>query len=290
MHAIRIVYRVRVVGGELRDETDGSTDTCRWFTPERRRGSTWAARAARADARGGRDRPTQPTAAVLRRRRHGLRPMHSDDRHRHRRPAGPRLRPRPRRRALGDAAPPLRPVARRSSAVPDGSLVVDFVARRPLIGVLGLGLPVAWRSRTWNEPATRRLRFVHVAGATRGMDVTWRIEPRRRRRRGVVDRARLPAAAARLRRVRRPRSSRGRSPAGRWRRSRRIAEAVARPESEPPRRDESIDMTDRRRDLDHRDRPHHADRDRASTRSGPACGPAARRSSASTGSTRRPFR
>ena len=65
-----------------------------------------------------------------------------------------------------------RMVERRS----DGSLVVDFVARRPLIGVLGLGLPVAWRSRTWNEPERRRLRFVHVAGATRGMDVTWRIE------------------------------------------------------------------------------------------------------------------
>ena len=61
----------------------------------------------------------------------------------------------------------------------DGSLVVDFVARRPLIGLLGLlglGLPVAWRSRTWNDPATRRLRFAHVAGATKGMDVTWRIE------------------------------------------------------------------------------------------------------------------
>ena len=61
----------------------------------------------------------------------------------------------------------------------DGSLVVDFVARRPLIGLLGLlgfGLPVAWRSRTWNEPATYRLRFAHVAGATKGMDVTWRIE------------------------------------------------------------------------------------------------------------------
>lgn len=60
---------------------------------------------------------------------------------------------------------------------PDGSLVVDFVARRPLIGLLGLGLPVAWRSRTWTEPETLRLRFVHVAGATSGMDVTWRIEP-----------------------------------------------------------------------------------------------------------------
>jgi aromatase len=60
---------------------------------------------------------------------------------------------------------------------PDGSLVAEMVARRPLVPVLGIGLPVAWRSRTWSEPATRRLRFVHLAGATRGMDVTWRIEP-----------------------------------------------------------------------------------------------------------------
>jgi ribosome-associated toxin RatA of RatAB toxin-antitoxin module len=61
----------------------------------------------------------------------------------------------------------------------DGSVVVDFVARRPfpLVGVTGLGIPVAWRSRTWDEPEARRLRFVHLAGATRGMDVTWRIEP-----------------------------------------------------------------------------------------------------------------
>jgi len=64
------------------------------------------------------------------------------------------------------------PVERR----PDGSLVVDFVARRPLIGLLGLGLPVTWRARTWNEPSAHRLRFIHVAGATKGMDVTWRIE------------------------------------------------------------------------------------------------------------------
>jgi aromatase len=60
---------------------------------------------------------------------------------------------------------------------PDGSLVVDFVAHRPLVVLLGLGLPVAWRSRIWNEPDALRLRFVHVAGATKGMDVTWRIEP-----------------------------------------------------------------------------------------------------------------
>src|SRR3954469_16777984 len=43
--------------------------------------------------------------------------------------------------------------------------------------VLGLGLPVGWRARCWSDPAGLRLRFVHVAGATRGMDVTWRIEP-----------------------------------------------------------------------------------------------------------------
>ncbi len=68
----------------------------------------------------------------------------------------------------------------RSSAVErraDGTLVADFIARRPLVGLLGLGLPVAWRSRTWSEAESRRLRFVHVAGATKGMDVTWRIEP-----------------------------------------------------------------------------------------------------------------
>jgi ribosome-associated toxin RatA of RatAB toxin-antitoxin module len=60
---------------------------------------------------------------------------------------------------------------------PDGVRICDFVARRPFVPVLGLGIPVTWRSRTWHEPATRRLRFVHVAGATKGMDVTWTIEP-----------------------------------------------------------------------------------------------------------------
>lgn len=59
-----------------------------------------------------------------------------------------------------------------------GRPIIEFVARRPLVPVLGLGLPVVWRSRTWNEPETLRLRFEHIGGATRGMDVTWRIEPR----------------------------------------------------------------------------------------------------------------
>jgi 8-oxo-dGTP diphosphatase len=34
LHSIRIIYRVRVTGGDLRDEPDGSTDTCAWFSPE----------------------------------------------------------------------------------------------------------------------------------------------------------------------------------------------------------------------------------------------------------------
>jgi hypothetical protein len=31
LHFIGIVYGMRIVGGELRDEIDGSTDTCAWF-------------------------------------------------------------------------------------------------------------------------------------------------------------------------------------------------------------------------------------------------------------------
>jgi ribosome-associated toxin RatA of RatAB toxin-antitoxin module len=65
---------------------------------------------------------------------------------------------------------------RRAAPDADGRLLVGFVARRTLIPVIGLGLPVAWRSLTWAEPDRRRLRFVHRGGATGGMDVTWRID------------------------------------------------------------------------------------------------------------------
>lgn len=60
----------------------------------------------------------------------------------------------------------------------DGSVTGRFIARRPLVPVLGVGVPVTWRSRVWADPAGPTLRFHHVAGATRGMDVLWRIEPR----------------------------------------------------------------------------------------------------------------
>jgi 8-oxo-dGTP diphosphatase len=32
LHFLGIVYRMRIVGGDLRDEIDGSTDTCAWFS------------------------------------------------------------------------------------------------------------------------------------------------------------------------------------------------------------------------------------------------------------------
>jgi ADP-ribose pyrophosphatase YjhB (NUDIX family) len=34
LHFLGIVYRMRIVGGELRDEIDGTTDTCAWISPE----------------------------------------------------------------------------------------------------------------------------------------------------------------------------------------------------------------------------------------------------------------
>jgi ribosome-associated toxin RatA of RatAB toxin-antitoxin module len=68
----------------------------------------------------------------------------------------------------------VRPLDRDAS----GAVVAQMVARRPLVPVLGLSVPVAWRARTWSDESTLRLRFVHRGGATNGMDVTWRIEPR----------------------------------------------------------------------------------------------------------------
>jgi len=34
LHALRIVYRASVTGGQLRNETDGSTDRADWFPRE----------------------------------------------------------------------------------------------------------------------------------------------------------------------------------------------------------------------------------------------------------------
>jgi ribosome-associated toxin RatA of RatAB toxin-antitoxin module len=60
----------------------------------------------------------------------------------------------------------------------DSAKVVDMRAVRRFGPV---PVPVAWRSRIWSEEDDAndlRLRFVHIAGRTKGMDVTWHIRPR----------------------------------------------------------------------------------------------------------------
>ena len=59
----------------------------------------------------------------------------------------------------------------------DGVRTIEFVARRPLLGWLGVGLPVAWRARTWSDQTALTVDFRHAGGATGGMQVTSRIEP-----------------------------------------------------------------------------------------------------------------
>ena len=39
------------------------------------------------------------------------------------------------------------------------------------------GFPVKWRARQELIPEERRIRFKHIGGISRGMDVEWRIEP-----------------------------------------------------------------------------------------------------------------
>ena len=64
-----------------------------------------------------------------------------------------------------------------SERQPDGTRTAQMVAVRRLVPLAGLGIPVAWRARTWADEPALRLRFRHLGGATAGMDVTWRIEP-----------------------------------------------------------------------------------------------------------------
>jgi ribosome-associated toxin RatA of RatAB toxin-antitoxin module len=59
----------------------------------------------------------------------------------------------------------------------DESLTARMVAVRPLVPAVGYGIPVAWRARVWADPKALGLRFRHLGGATRGMRVTWHIEP-----------------------------------------------------------------------------------------------------------------
>jgi hypothetical protein len=56
-------------------------------------------------------------------------------------------------------------------------ITARMVAVRAIVPKVGYGIPVAWRARTWSDQAGRRLHFLHLGGATAGMDVTWRVEP-----------------------------------------------------------------------------------------------------------------
>ena len=57
----------------------------------------------------------------------------------------------------------------------DGARTARMVAIWSVVPVVGFGIPVAWRSRVWAEEDALQLRFVHLGGATKGMDVTWRL-------------------------------------------------------------------------------------------------------------------
>ncbi len=62
----------------------------------------------------------------------------------------------------------------------DGRTTAQMVAVRAFRAGGRLGIPVTWRAETWaddSDPADLRLRFVHIRGVTRGMDVTWHIRP-----------------------------------------------------------------------------------------------------------------
>lgn len=83
----------------------------------------------------------------------------------------------------------------------DGRVVATMTAVRPL-GMLGV--PVWWRSEQWSddsEPADLRIHFAHIAGATRGMAVTWHLRPTSRGCRVTIEhrfRRRLPFLGAEL--------------------------------------------------------------------------------------------
>jgi ribosome-associated toxin RatA of RatAB toxin-antitoxin module len=57
---------------------------------------------------------------------------------------------------------------------PDGARLVEMSAYRPF----GLfNWPTWWESEMWVDEPRREVRYRHVRGVTRGMDVLWTIEP-----------------------------------------------------------------------------------------------------------------
>ena len=60
---------------------------------------------------------------------------------------------------------------------PGGAITARMLATRDVVRRLGYGVPVAWRARLGSDRPTLTLWFRHLGGATKGMDVRWRIEP-----------------------------------------------------------------------------------------------------------------
>jgi len=58
----------------------------------------------------------------------------------------------------------------------EGAVIARFIARRPIVPWLGLGVPVTWRSLSWSDPGSREIRFRHLGGPTTGMEVGWTID------------------------------------------------------------------------------------------------------------------
>ena len=56
----------------------------------------------------------------------------------------------------------------------DGTGIVEMVAHRPFGP---FNWPTWWVSEMWVTPATREVRYRHIEGITRGMDVLWSVEP-----------------------------------------------------------------------------------------------------------------
>ena len=54
--------------------------------------------------------------------------------------------------------------------------IVEMSANRPFGP---LDWPTWWVSEMWIEPSARRVRYRHIRGITRGMDVIWSVEPER---------------------------------------------------------------------------------------------------------------
>lgn len=55
---------------------------------------------------------------------------------------------------------------------PDGGGIVEMSANRPFGP---LNWPTWWTSEMWVDPARQEVRYRHIRGITRGMDVVWRV-------------------------------------------------------------------------------------------------------------------